>query len=162
MANTFGQDLFGRLPAEIQIMIASIVGPCWYLIVLVETRRLIELLRNDHRSQPGRLSLTQEVYITWAKYQGNSYISRISNAPFEGSGSPDQKCLETPARISRIILSVGHIGVRQVQFVDQDSNPSRDGSPWYEVLEVQEFHKEVYINFDVLQFISDSRMIHGS
>jgi hypothetical protein len=44
------QDLFGELLVEIRIMIAELIAPCWYLIVLGETRRLIELLRNSRET----------------------------------------------------------------------------------------------------------------
>lgn len=57
--DSFSQSLFAQLPAEIRIMICELITPCWYLIVLGETRRLIELLRNSNCiPQYTQLSLT--------------------------------------------------------------------------------------------------------
>ncbi|KAK2868073.1 hypothetical protein FQN49_003178 [Arthroderma sp. PD_2] len=152
MEDTFRQELFERLPAEIQITISNSIGPCWYLIVLGETRRLIELLRSPSGSQCERLSLTKEVYITRIDYQGGSYISRISNVPPEPQSldHSDRQHLKLPVHIRDIVLSTYHVGVREVQFLDQTSNPSPDGSPWYEVLKVPDSLGEVRVICDGL------------
>lgn len=72
-----------QLPMEIQTMILEFLGPCWYLIVLGETRRLLEQMRNDHPNRRERLNLAKELYIGRTKYQGKSYISTISNMPLD-------------------------------------------------------------------------------
>lgn len=52
-----------QLPMEIQTMSLEFLGPCWYLIVLGETRRLLEQMRNDHPNRCERLNLAKELYI---------------------------------------------------------------------------------------------------
>lgn len=135
LRNCFDQVLFRSLPAEIQAIILRLTGPCWYLTLLGETRRLLEQVRSDRESQPEKLSLAQRVYIARTTYQGVSYISRISNIPFEDR--PESECVVVPPGLHRIILSIDHIGVRQLQFLTADSHASQDLSPWYKVLDVQ-------------------------
>jgi hypothetical protein len=84
MEDSFRQELFRQLPADIQTMIREFIGPRWFLIVLGETRRLIERLRNIRGSNPGRqLNPSQEIYIIRKTYQGTSYISRIGSMSLE-------------------------------------------------------------------------------
>lgn len=156
MENSFRQELLGQLPAEIQAIISDFIGPCWYLIVLGETRRLIEQLQNVTGSQCKRFSFAQEIYITRTKYQGIFYISRISSMPLKSQllGVSDRLRLKLPAHIRKIVLSVDHIGVHRVQFVDQNSDPSPDGSPWYEILDVPSSHVEAHVSFDVGLYVS--------
>lgn len=159
MENSFRLESFNQLPVELQFIILDFVGPCWYLIVLGETRRLVEQLRNAHESQPEQLSLARDIYISRTTYQGNSYISRMSNTPLESRllDIPNQQHLKLPDHIRKVILSKDHVGLRRVQFVDQNSDPSPDESPWYEVLEVTDLHVEVNVSFDVSLFI----LVHG-
>lgn len=70
-------------------MIAKFVSPCWYLIVFGETRWLLGQSRNDYKIRFKWLSLTQDVYITRTRYQGNSYILRIDNASLKTPGFPN-------------------------------------------------------------------------
>jgi hypothetical protein len=156
MENSFRQELLGQLPAEVQAIILDFISPCWYLIVLGETRRLIEQLRNVAETRCGRFSLAQEIYITRTKYQGISYISGISNTPLESRllGISDRLRLKLPAHVRKIVLSVDHIGVRRVQFMDQNSDPSPDGSPWYEIIDVPSSHVEAHVSCDVGLYIS--------
>lgn len=129
MANIFKQDLLQRLPAELQLMIMEFVNPCCCLILLGETRRLIDLLRNYCNPRER---------ITSTKYQGISYLSRVS---------PEQ--VQIPARVRRVIFSVDHIGIRRIQSLSQNSNPSPDGSPWYEVHEAREGRFEISMESNV-------------
>lgn len=147
LQNSFNQVLFRSLPAEIQEIILTLTGPCWYLTLLGESRRLLEQVRNDWESQPEKLSLSQCVYIARTTYQGVSYISRISNIPF--GDRPESECVVVPPGLHRIILSIDHIGVRQIQFLTADSHASQDHSPWYKVLDVQVDEPVLCVKSDV-------------
>lgn len=48
------------------------------------------------------------------------------------------------------------MGIHHVQFVDR-GDPSRDGSPWYEVREVQYLYKDAYLNFDGVSYFTTVR-----
>ncbi|KAL4939219.1 hypothetical protein BDV06DRAFT_199330 [Aspergillus oleicola] len=133
----FSQGLLKRFPAEIQLAIAELIGSPWYLIVLGETRRLLEELSNiDEEPQSAQIRLAGAVYVSWITYHGHSYISRISNTPFKTLESSDQQCLKVPPSVQQVILSTDFIGVRQMQFVDQDSKVTSDGSPRYEFIDI--------------------------
>ncbi|KAM5434494.1 hypothetical protein McanCB56680_001823 [Microsporum canis] len=157
--SSFRLNLLKSLPVEIQIMISDFIGPCWYLIVLGETRRLIEVLRNPRKSQCERLSLTKEVYITRITYQGNSYITNISNIPLESQSldTSTQECLKLPTQVKSLIISTDHIGVRRLQFVDGTSHPSADESPWYEIIKLPGSCQELQVINDGL-FIRNMRV----
>ncbi|KAM5488355.1 hypothetical protein McanMca71_001907 [Microsporum canis] len=147
--STLGPGRLERLPTEIQIIISDFVSPCWYLTVLGETRRLVELTRSSsHSGQRESLSLTGDIYLSRISYQGISYISRISHMPLEPQplepqplepqppDSSDHQHLKLPAHARNLILSKDHIGLRNIQFVDENSRPSADKSPWYEVIKL--------------------------
>ncbi|PYH88390.1 hypothetical protein BO71DRAFT_140951 [Aspergillus ellipticus CBS 707.79] len=160
MAGIFRQELFMRLPVEIQSMIVDRISPCRYLIVLGETRRLIEQLRNVGWIECELvLNLKQTVYVTKTKYQGNLYISGVSNSPLEAV-DVDQERLELPICIEKIILSVDHIGVRRLQFLDHNTVPSSDDSPWYEIVDIQDSDVVVHVRFDGL-FVRNLRIFRG-
>lgn len=76
-------------------------------------------------------------------------MSTISNVPLESLGISDQQRMEIPVHVTKIVLSVDHIGVRRVQFMDRNSDPSPDGSPWYEILEVRDSHVDAHVLYDV-------------
>lgn len=142
----FRQDLLKRLPVEILTMIAELLTPCWYLTVLGETRRLIEHLRDSGRTQSKQLRLTPEMWMSRITYRGTSYVAQLSSQPLEPAGL---SLIKLPRKISKIVLSVDCIGIRGIQFVDPKSNPSSDGSPWYEILEARDADTEVDVNCDV-------------
>ncbi|KAG5205866.1 hypothetical protein GTR04_2778 [Trichophyton interdigitale] len=145
---SFRIDLFERLPAEIQAIILSYIGPCWYLIVLGESRRLIEELRSGRTSrQSEQISLEKEVYISRIPYQGNSYISTISNElPEPGLDGLKLECLKIPDNLSKIVLSTDHIGVRGIRFVvEGGTSPPSDGSPWYEFVPIPDRSQALHV-----------------
>ncbi|WEW56791.1 hypothetical protein PRK78_002245 [Emydomyces testavorans] len=146
LETTFRQELFKKLPSELQAIILDFIGPCWYLILLGETRRLIAQLRNGSENEFEQPNSGQEIYISRTDYQGHSYISRINHIPL-GSGL---RRIRLPARTKKIVLSIDRIGVRGVQFLDRDSDPLPDGSPWYQVLEVSDHHAEAHVSCDGL------------
>ncbi|KAE8354854.1 hypothetical protein BDV28DRAFT_130085 [Aspergillus coremiiformis] len=148
--DSFRQDLFGQLPVEIITMISERIAPCWYLIVLGETRRLIELLRDNRETQSTRLSLTSDMWMSRIKYRGTSYMARLSDKPLESTTISDQSHIKLPSNISKIVLSVDCIGVRGIQFVDHKSNPTLDGSPWYKILDVRDSGLEADVSCDGL------------
>ncbi|EFR02052.1 hypothetical protein MGYG_05055 [Nannizzia gypsea CBS 118893] len=145
--NTLRIELFERLPAEIQDIIYSYIGSCWYLIVLGESCRLIEELRSRHESPCKQLSLNKEVYISRIPYQGNFYISTISNEqpepPLDGWSL---ECLNIPDGLNKIVVSTDHIGVRGIQFVVDGSAPPRsDGSPWYDFIDIPDSSQMLHV-----------------
>lgn len=149
---SFRIDLFERLPAEIQAIILSYIGPCWYLIVLGESRRLIEELRSGRTSrQSEQISLEKEVYISRIPYQGNSYISTISNElPEPGLDGLKLECLKIPDNLSKIVLSTDHIGVRGIRFVVEGGTPPpSDGSPWYEFVPIPDRSQALHVATEV-------------
>lgn len=116
---SFRQELLGQLPVEVIIIIFELIVPCWYLIVLGETRRLIELLREDRESQCSKISLTREIWMSWVNYRGISYAARFSNKPLESIDPTGQYHIRLPRKIKRIAQSVDYIGLRGIQFIDQ-------------------------------------------
>ncbi|KAE8329191.1 hypothetical protein BDV39DRAFT_191412 [Aspergillus sergii] len=146
----FTQELFRRFPTEIQDKILEFLGPCWYLIVLGETRRLIEQMRNDYLFQSQQLNLTKGLYIGRTKYQGNSYISTISNEPLRVPSTYDQQYIKSPTYTKKVILSFDHVGIRRLQFLEQGSKPLPDGAPWYEIRETTDCHFNASISWSGL------------
>ncbi|KAL5360702.1 hypothetical protein BJX96DRAFT_165361 [Aspergillus floccosus] len=140
-------------------MIAECIAPCWYLTVLGETRRLIEYLRTNHDTQSPQLSLTRQLWISKINYQGISYVARLSSKPLQQTGASYH--MRLPSNIRRMVLSVDDIGLRRIQFVDHDTDPVPDGSPWYEILEVDCPDLKACVNCDGL-FVRDIRFVDGS
>lgn len=147
LQSTFRQPLFERLPTEIQLVIADFVGPIWYLMVLGETRRLLEELRNSRARQPGCIRLAGTIHVARTVYHGRSYVSWITNDPLELSQG--EEALVVSSDIKRVVLSVDHIGVLGIQFLNGDSRASSDGSPWYEILDIKDVNAEIYVQSDV-------------
>ncbi|KAL3480877.1 hypothetical protein BJX99DRAFT_272570 [Aspergillus californicus] len=135
----FKQELFERLPTEIQFIIADFMDPLSYLIVLGESRRLFEELRNTTIKQRERIGLTNRIYIL-----------RVINTPFELPKSSSQQCMEIPSETDRIVLSVDHIGVRRLQILNPTAAPVTDGSPWYETIQIPHSGVELYVRCDGL------------
>ena len=147
--DSFRRDLLEKLPAEILTMISEFIAPCWYLIVLGETRRLIENLRRSGETQSTRLSLTREIWMSRIKYRGVSYVKRLSSKPLKSVGTCNQYHIKLPRNIRKIVLSLDYIGLRGIQFTDHDSDLAADGSPWYKVIEARDSHVEADVSFDV-------------
>ncbi|PLB54407.1 hypothetical protein P170DRAFT_469873 [Aspergillus steynii IBT 23096] len=148
--DSFRQDLLAQLPVEIITMISELLTPCWYLTVLGEARRLIEHLRDKGGTQSKQLSLAPEMWMSRITYRGTSYVTQLSGKPLESTGPSEQRHIKLPDNISTIILSVDCIGTRGIQFVDQKSDPTYDGSPWYEVMDVRDDDLEVGVSYDGL------------
>lgn len=115
------------MPREVLGIILENIETCPpYLRILGENRRLMERLRE---ARDDGVDLTRIIYLTRIEYQGISYISTIRNTP-----STDTPCesLTIPSNASEIILSRDHMGIRNIQFLNMNSNPLEDGSQWYE------------------------------
>ncbi|QRD91237.1 hypothetical protein F9C07_2219715 [Aspergillus flavus] len=123
--DSFSQSLFA-------IMICELITPCWYLIVLGETRRLIELLRNSN-------------CIPQIIYHGTSYLTRLSDKPLESMGGSYQCHIKLPSDINKIIVSFDSIGVHGIQFLEHSSNPISDGSPWYEIFDMKDSSRDLRV-----------------
>lgn len=147
------QELLETLPAEILGIILTFIGPCWYLIVLGESRRLIEQLRNSRGDECEPLSLLQDVYITRIEYQGISYLSRLSNTPLPSQDFLSEERLLPPLHVQKIILSTDHIGIRGIQLLDWQSDPSLDSSPWHKIVEARLRPREIEIVHHVNSFL---------
>ncbi|KAE8138166.1 hypothetical protein BDV38DRAFT_73214 [Aspergillus pseudotamarii] len=98
-----------QLPMEIQAMILEFLGPCWYLIVLRETRRLFKQIQNGHINRCERLNLAKELYTGRTKYQGKSYISIISNMPLKLPSLYDQQHIIPPKLNPWNIQNINHV-----------------------------------------------------
>ncbi|KAJ9370750.1 hypothetical protein DTO282E5_4510 [Paecilomyces variotii] len=155
---SFSQDLLKKLPVEVQIIISEFIGPCWYLTVLGETNRLIRLLRTSSESQCTQLSLTREIWMSRIRYRGISYLARLSNKPLGSNGVSGQYCIKPTSNIKRIVMAADCIGLRGIQFMDHDSVPSPDGSPWYEILEAGRSCLEANVEFNGL-FVRGVRLV---
>ena len=138
LKSCFSQEFLRRFPEEILDMIAEFIGPCQYLIVLGESRRLIDKVRGPSEYNDV-LNLSIEIHISRTNYQGISYISRVTNNYFGNLFADNtSSLLRVPPGLKRIVLSSDHIGVRRIQFLEEGSGPSEDGSPWYQTIDVPE------------------------
>lgn len=147
--DSFSQDLLRRLPTELEYPIAKYTAPCWFLIVLGETRRLIEFFRNNREVQCRQFSLEKEIWISKIYYRGNFYVTRLDNRSPRAVDTSGQYRIELPSRLRKIILSTDSIGLRKIQLLDDASKLLSDGSPWYEILDVDESFLEACVDYDV-------------
>ena len=145
----FGQNSFVRLPAEIGLMIADLIAPCWYLNVLGESRRLLDQLRAHHEPRSWQLKLTQNIWILQTTYRGINYVSRLSGTQLIPTPTARVYCRKVPDTIVKIVVSLDSIGLRGIQLLDNTSNPKPDGSPWYEIFEPKVPVKEIKVSSDV-------------
>lgn len=145
----FGQDIFMRLPMEIQVMISELIAPCWYLTVLGESRRLLEQLRSNHEPQSVQLKLTHNVWMLKTCFRGATYLARLSNKPLKPTAYSRVYHMKVPDTIDKIVLSLDSIGIRGIQFVDDNSKPRPDGSPWYDILEPRAAGVEIKVDSEV-------------
>ncbi|PYH31267.1 uncharacterized protein BO87DRAFT_409112 [Aspergillus neoniger CBS 115656] len=157
MQNCFSQELLERLPLEILLMISELIGPCWYLTVLGESRRLIEHQIRDGEIQDPEVDISRDVWMSRVNYRGNSYVVRLSNTPLKPTTSSRVSHVKLPREIQKIVLSTDSIGLRGVQFLDDRATPTRDGSPWYEILDAQHLPRKIHVNFDGL-FVREVRL----
>ncbi|RAL10228.1 uncharacterized protein BO97DRAFT_394748 [Aspergillus homomorphus CBS 101889] len=134
MQPEFDHDLFLRFPTEIKLMIAEHIQPCWWMTVLDESRRLIDQLKN-HPCRSTQLSLTRDVWVSKVTYRGVGYVARLSSSRPKATGCARVYHMKIPDIIDKIVLSLDSIGVSGIQFLDNNSTPKPDGSPWYEILE---------------------------
>ncbi|PGH15194.1 hypothetical protein AJ79_02559 [Helicocarpus griseus UAMH5409] len=142
MNDCFKQTLFKQLPPELQLAVSRFIGPCWYLIVLGETHHLIEQMQKNHSIQRTQLTPSQNIYLTRTIYQGESYTSEINATPLElhGQGSLEQESITLTAVITKVVMSTDHVGIRRIQLLGKDSQPSPDDSPWYEIIQSPGIH----------------------
>ncbi|GKZ47151.1 hypothetical protein AbraIFM66951_010500 [Aspergillus brasiliensis] len=144
---SFRQNFFGKLPPEVRRRIAGYVGPCWYLAVLGEARRLIEYIRrNKKEPQEGKLEVINNLWMSRILFQDHSYVSWLSDKPLEATEGTDVIQIQIPQRIRKVIISKDHIGVRGIQFLDQES-PTQDQSPWYEIYDVEHSYPTLLIGY---------------
>ncbi|KAL4808050.1 hypothetical protein BDV18DRAFT_158168 [Aspergillus unguis] len=153
--DTFKQDLLMRFPMEITSMITEFIGPLWYLIVLGETRRLLQTLRrNINLPQSNRISLTEPLHCLYVNYQGQAYVSRICKTAVKDSHPLLQEGFKAAPATRKIVLSVDDIGVRRMQFLDQTTKATTDGSPWYQTIDVPESVSDIDVGYNSL-FVCD-------
>lgn len=91
--------------------------------------------------------MARELWISEINYQGTSYVARLNHKPLQQTGASYH--MRLPSNVRKVILSVDGIGLRRIQFIDHDSDPVPDGSPWYEVLEVDCPDLKACVNCDV-------------
>ncbi|GKZ47149.1 hypothetical protein AbraIFM66951_010498 [Aspergillus brasiliensis] len=154
--NCFSQKLLARLPLEILLMISELIAPCWFLTVLGESRRLIEHLRWDSRNQDPEIDLSRGIWMSRLTYSGNSYVACLSASPLKSTAYSCVSYIKLPRGFHKLVLSTDHIGLRGVQFLGHGSTPTRNGSPWYEILDMQDSELKIRVSFDGL-FVRDIR-----
>jgi hypothetical protein len=138
LEDTFPQEKLLGLPAEIFGMIVRFIGDCAYLVVLGQTRRLVDTLREGRGAPVVSMSvgLSSQVYSLEVVFRNTSYLSRISN--FRVESRLHQRLLHHGSHVQRIVLSKDDFGVRNIRFFDTcSSSVAPDGSPWYENLVVE-------------------------
>lgn len=145
IAESFKQSFFGKLPPEMRRRIAEFVGPCWYLAVLGEARRLIDYIRQCEKDVDEELDLDEDMWISRIVCQDHWYLSQISNMPIEATEGMEVFHIQPPQTIHKIIASTDQIGVRWIQFLNRETTPTQDQSPWYEIYDVEDFEPRLWV-----------------
>jgi hypothetical protein len=127
-------------------MIRDYIGMYPPLVVLGETRRLIEYHRNNVSECSVRFNLEKPLYANKILFQGVSYLSKLSHEPF-----PSAELLSQPARTTKITLSKDHMGIRNIRFSDAASEVSNDRAEWYETMKLPRLfsHPHIKIRLNV-------------
>ncbi|OJZ87853.1 hypothetical protein ASPFODRAFT_715856 [Aspergillus luchuensis CBS 106.47] len=125
--------------------IAAFVGPCWYLAVLGEAHRLIDYIRQSEKDLGEALDLDEDLWISRIVCQDHWYLSQISNMPIEATEGMEVFHIQPPQTIHKIIASTDQIGVRWIQFLDRETTPTQDQSPWYEIYDVDDFEPRLWV-----------------
>ena len=158
-------DRLRNQPLDVIHVITACIGKCIpecsYLIVLGQTRRLMDTLQEDRptSSLVTSVSLSGRIFASRVTFQSVSYLSRIGNELF--TSSMMEKPLHQGSEVHRILLSRDNIGLRNIQFLDQPSSQaSFDRSPWYENFTPDEAKLGDFLTFhsDVSHFVKQ----HGS
>jgi hypothetical protein len=63
------------------------------------------------------------------RYRGISYLTRLSSESLKISGAFDERHMKLPSKLKQNFLSMDCIGIRQIQWLDQNSHPVTDESP---------------------------------
>ncbi|PYH31266.1 uncharacterized protein BO87DRAFT_315555 [Aspergillus neoniger CBS 115656] len=142
---SFMQNFFGKLPPEIRRRVAELVAPCWYLTILGEVCRLIDYMRENEEEQEDVIDLTEDLWVSRILCQDHSYLAQLSNKPLKINEGTDVFHIQLPQTIHRIIISSDHLGVRGIQFLDHDTTPTEDQSPWYEINIVEDSHPKLQV-----------------
>ncbi|PLB51523.1 hypothetical protein P170DRAFT_400433 [Aspergillus steynii IBT 23096] len=158
LQGTFRQDLLNRLPTELTLMIAERITPCWFLIVLGQTRRLMSLVRAGPGPGSERLNLQQDLWVSKVNYQGNSYLANLSTEPLSQSTETTQYRINLPHEVKTVVLSVDSVGIRGIQFTSSDSEASPDGSRRYRILEVKDPHCEIKVKRNAI-FVTGIKLL---
>lgn len=145
IAESFKQSFFDKLPPEMRRRIAAFVGPCWYLAVLGEAHRLIDYIRQSDKDLSEALDLDEDLWISRIVCQDHWYLSQISNMPIEATEGMEVFHIQPPQTIHKIIASTDQIGVRWIQFLDRETTPTQDQSPWYEIYDVENFEPRLWV-----------------
>ena len=134
----FPQERFFNLPEELQVMILEWIRPCAFIVILGESRRLIDCIR-ARRLLPGRgeeelLNMSQKIYATRIEFQGNSYLSQLSNSPLQSSAT----LMHDGSKVKTVRVLVDHVGILDLQFSHRSSETlevSARKAPWYQFVE---------------------------
>lgn len=137
LERSFSQALLRRLPPELYQMIIENIGTCSYLIVLGESRRLIDMVRRQVYSigdVQTRFLVTSPIFASKLNFRNKSYFSQISN---DNSVIPlaERVCHQVDAQ--RVIVSLDDVGVTNIQVLDGLSPINSSGSSWYQVFKVR-------------------------
>ncbi|GKZ32605.1 hypothetical protein AbraIFM66950_002123 [Aspergillus brasiliensis] len=141
---SFRRSFFDKTPPEIRRRIAGFVGPCWYLAILGEARRLIEYIRQNKEPQEDKLDVINDLWMSRILCQDHSYVSRLSDKPLKATEGTEVVQIQLPKKIRNVIISKDHLGVRGIQFLDREA-PTQDQSPWYEMYDVEGSYPTLFI-----------------
>ncbi|KAK2804035.1 hypothetical protein FQN51_002565 [Onygenales sp. PD_10] len=151
LASVFSQQLLAKFPPEILDLILEFSGPCWYLIVLGEVRRLIEYKRecdlNSWSSIPLPVisaAVSRRIYVSRVTVQGTRYIGRISSEPlpahFSSPPREDQEYYDPPDDFDRLLLIADGVAARDIKLLRKGEDIPREKAEglWYNVVNISE------------------------
>ncbi|KAK2802399.1 hypothetical protein FQN50_007397 [Emmonsiellopsis sp. PD_5] len=151
LASIFTQELPAKFPPEIVDLILEFSGPCWYLIVLGEARRLIEYKRqcdlNTWSSIPLPVisaAVSKRIYVSRVTFQGTRYIGRISSEPlpthFSSPAKENQEYYDPPDDFDRLLLIADGVAARDIKLLRKGEDISREEAEglWYNVVNISE------------------------
>jgi hypothetical protein len=79
--------------------------------------------------------------------RGVLYVTELSKRRLYPLTEFGERCMKTTVNLRQIVLSMDSIGIRRIQLVAQDSEPTSDGSPWYKVLDVSISKSDIIVDY---------------
>lgn len=112
--DTFQLKLFARFPYELQLMIVDLIGPCWYLTVIDETRQWFKCWQESKSwRQPAVVSLKSYIWVYKIPYRCSFYVSRLSDGLLNLPGQFREVCMKLSNELRQVVLSMDRVGIRK-------------------------------------------------